>query len=73
MINKEFEIELRSLINKHSIDTYVNTADYIIAVYLINRISNLKDRLVNIDLQRDVHAKYPVTPAELNTITKTKE
>ena len=40
---QEFEKELESLINSHSIENESNTPDFILAKYLVNCLKNYKE------------------------------
>jgi len=40
-LNYEFKKELEQLINKHSIDNYASTPDFILASHIVESINNL--------------------------------
>jgi hypothetical protein len=59
-MEKNFELELRQLLNEHSKENGSNTPDYILAQYLINCLDNFN----NIIRQREnwygrEHVEYP--------------
>lgn len=42
MMGDEFAAELKVLLNKHSIDSYAATPDYILAGYLVEMVETLR-------------------------------
>lgn len=61
---EEFYIELKSLINKHSVENLSNTPDYILAEYIIKSLENFE--LTSNKRLRWHQGNLKVTPKGLN-------
>jgi hypothetical protein len=49
----EFESEIATVINKHGVDSFTKTPDYILAKYVVTCIASLKTALV----EKETHEK----------------
>ncbi len=47
MLDQEFQTELTTLLNRHSIDNETNTPDYILAEFLVNQLRTWTTSLLN--------------------------
>lgn len=61
-IDREFELELERLLNKHSVDVEVECPDFLLAESVMRHLLGLKATIKERDTWRGRRAAPPLTP-----------